>query len=147
MQLVVHLYLNLNSGNKFNHIWVLTIKTENNILDNLHILVTKKSWGHFKSTTPPRYNWNIVESGVKHHKPNIKVLHLQCQYIGVFHFILCSFSIKNVNTHINIIYTYIMIGTMITVCKPVPSQSNWKKKYSIIYICFHWNIHVHTYNY
>ena len=26
-----------------------------------------------------------------------------------------------------------MIGTMITVCKPVPPQSNRKKKYSVIY--------------
>jgi len=25
-----------------------------------------------KTKCPPRYNWNIVESGVKHHKPTIK---------------------------------------------------------------------------
>ena len=26
------------------------------------------------SVRPPRYNWNIVESGVKHHKPNQNLL-------------------------------------------------------------------------
>ena len=25
---------------------------------------------YINKTDPPRYNWNIVESGVKHHKPN-----------------------------------------------------------------------------
>jgi hypothetical protein len=25
----------------------------------------------------PRYNWNIVESGIKHHKPNLYFLHDQ----------------------------------------------------------------------
>jgi hypothetical protein len=33
-----------------------------------------RPWGqqygiYFQSTQPPRYNWNIVESGVKHHDP------------------------------------------------------------------------------
>ena len=28
-----------------------------------YIFSTNKNW-------PPRYNWNIVESGVKHYKPN-----------------------------------------------------------------------------
>ena len=38
---------------------------------------------------PPRYNWNIVESGVKHHKPEIK----QTRLYGIFHSILlrCSY--------------------------------------------------------
>ena len=30
---------------------------------------------------PPRYNWNIVESGVKHHKPNQTYKGLYCLLI------------------------------------------------------------------
>jgi hypothetical protein len=37
------------------------IKSERIIHNNVNIT---------NQIIPPRYNWNIVESGVKHHKPN-----------------------------------------------------------------------------
>jgi len=35
---------------------------------------------HLERSDPPRYSWNIVESGVKHHKPSMVLLffHLSC---------------------------------------------------------------------
>jgi hypothetical protein len=47
------------------------------------------------SSISPRYNWNIVKSGVKHHNPNpspVKILHLKC--VSSFMTFKCTAKIK-----------------------------------------------------
>ena len=43
---------------------------------------------------PPRYNWNIVESGVKHHKPNLNQTN---QIINFTNLNLCLVVLKEKN--------------------------------------------------
>ena len=51
-----------------------------------------------QSNWPPRYNWNIVESGVKHHKPNLLNTCTQNIQLNVrnntqsFNYIVCGFN-------------------------------------------------------
>jgi hypothetical protein len=65
---------------------------------------------------PPRYNWNIVESGAKHHNPNPNS---KWNVISAY-IILCWYSS-------NLFYIYIYICTELCLCRP-GGQLCWLRK-------------------
>jgi len=52
------------------------------LYDKVCQLLAAGRW--FFPAPPPRYNWNIVESGVKHHKPNHLIQGLILSYFCLF---------------------------------------------------------------
>jgi len=49
---------------------------------------------YYTNSTPPRYNWTIVESGAKHRKPTNHKLH---QRLVLLHHTLWQHLILNIN--------------------------------------------------
>jgi hypothetical protein len=61
---------------------------------------------------PPRYNWNIVESGVKHHQTNNIITCKQLHMMNWFFSTWFSFPFQKMNTHmrfcVNVAATMVM---------------------------------------
>jgi hypothetical protein len=56
---------------------------------------TRINIGHHHDRWPPRYNWNIVDSGVKHHKPNLYDVHI-ATYIFLYCLVDQLYSVSNI---------------------------------------------------
>jgi hypothetical protein len=70
---------------------------------------------------PPRYNWNIVESGVKHHKPSL-ILNL----IDNIH---CIYSLRHKSCHLYyILGLWAQTSTLSEMVHPASSWLKWPLK-------------------
>ena len=64
---------NLDQGEVYNIMWQSLSMT----CDRSVVFTSSSSFLH-QWNWPPRYNWNIVESGIEHHQTNISVGRIKC---------------------------------------------------------------------